>query len=442
MEAINMGDENLSEKANRLHQAYQGKIQVLPKVPVRDRSDLSIWYTPGVAEPCKEIKEDKEKVYEYTNKSNTVAVISDGTRILGVGDIGPLAGLPVMEGKALLFKHFGGVDAFPIMIDTKNPDKFIEVVKLIAPSFGGVNLEDISSPKCFYILDRLRKELDIPVWHDDQQGTATVVLAAMINALKIVGKKLEDVIVTSFGAGAAGYAVIKLLIEAGVDPGNIRVVELVNREPTVLHQHMDLARLFPYRGCLLRKTNRDNVMGGPEEALKDADVLISFTRPGPGVIKKEWIAKMNDDAIVFPLANPVPEIWPEEAKEAGARIVGTGRSDLPNQINNSLGFPGIFRGALDVRATTITDSMAVAAAYELARIGEEEGLSEEKILPTMDNWDVFPREAAAVAIAALEAGVAKKYVTWDEEYEHARNMIENARKSLKVLMNEKVIKEV
>jgi len=437
-----MGDENLSEKANRLHRAYHGKIQVLPKVPVRDRSDLSIWYTPGVAEPCKEIKEDKEKVYEYTNKGNTVAVISDGTRILGLGDIGPLAGLPVMEGKALLFKHFGGVDAVPIMVDTKNPDKLIEVVKLIAPSFGGINLEDISSPKCFYILDRLRKELDIPVWHDDQQGTATVVLAAVINALKIVGKKLEDVIVASFGAGAAGYAVIKLLIEAGVDPGNIRVVELVNREPTVLHQHMDLARLFPYRGCLLRKTNRDNVMGGPEEALKDADVLISFTRPGPGVIKKEWIAKMNDDAIVFPLANPVPEILPEEAKEAGARIVGTGRSDYPNQINNSLGFPGIFRGALDVRARTITDSMAVAAAYELARVGEEEGLQEDKILPTMNSWEVFVREAAAVAIAALEAGVARKYVTWDEEYDHARALIEKSRMSLKVLMDEKIIKEV
>ncbi len=437
-----MENEDISEKAKSRHAQYRGKIQVLPKVPVKDRKDLSIWYTPGVAEPCKEIKEDHEKVYEYTNKGNTVAVISDGTRILGLGDIGPLAGLPVMEGKSLLFKHFGGVDAFPIMIDTKNPDKFIEVVKLIAPSFGGINLEDISSPKCFYILDRLRKELDIPVWHDDQQGTATVVLAAVLNALKIVGKKLEDVVVASFGAGAAGFAVIRLLIEAGVSPGNIRVVELVNRVPTVLHQHMDLARLFPYRGCLLRKTNKDNVMGGPEEALKDADILISFTRPGPGVIKKEWIEKMSDDAIVFPLANPVPEIWPDEAKEAGARIVGTGRSDFPNQINNSLGFPGIFRGTLDVRATTITDSMAVAAAYELARVGEEEGLHEDKILPTMDNQDIFPREAAAIAVAALEAGVARRYVSWDEEYENAKRIIENSRESLKVLMDNGIIKEV
>ncbi len=425
--------------AKEMHRFYRGKIQVLPKVPVEGREDLGIWYTPGVAEPCKEIKEDKEKVYEYTNKGNTVAVISDGTRILGLGDIGPLAGLPVMEGKALLFKHFGGVDAFPIMIDTKNPDKFIEVVKLIAPSFGGINLEDISSPKCFYILDRLRKELDIPVWHDDQQGTATVVLAAVLNALKIVGKKLEDVVIASFGAGAAGFAVIKLLVEAGVNPGNIRVVEMVNREPTVLHQHMDLARLFPYRGCLLRKTNRDNIMGGPEEALKDADVLISFTRPGPGVIKKEWIAKMNSDAIVFPLANPVPEIWPDEAKEAGARIVGTGRSDFPNQINNSLGFPGIFRGALDVRATTITDGMAVAAAHELAKAGED-NLDEEHILPTMDNWEVFAREAAAVSVAALEAGVARKYTTWDDEYEFAMNIIKNSRNSLKVLMDNGTIR--
>ncbi len=436
---IKMSSEDIEEKAKRMHEFYRGKIQTMPKVPIHDRKDLSIWYTPGVAAPCKEIKEDPEKVYEYTNKGNTVAVISDATRILGLGDIGPLAGLPVMEGKSLLFKHFGGIDAFPIMIDTKNPDKFIEVVKLIAPSFGGINLEDISSPKCFYILDRLRKELDIPVWHDDQQGTATVVLAAVLNALKIVGKKLEDVVIASFGAGAAGFAVIRLLVEAGVNPGNIRVVEVVNREPIVLNQHMDLARLFPYRGCLLRKTNKDNVMGGPEEAVKGADILISFTRPGPGVIKKEWIEKMNDDAIVFPLANPVPEIWPDEAKEAGARIVGTGRSDFPNQINNSLGFPGIFRGALDVRATTITDSMAVAAAHELAKVGEEEGLSEDKILPSMDDWDIFAREAAAVAVAALEAGVGRKYTTWDEEYELARKMIGNSRESLKVLMDKKLV---
>ncbi|AGB05008.1 malic enzyme [Aciduliprofundum sp. MAR08-339] len=438
---IQMADD-IGNKALERHEVYRGKIQMLPKVPVRGRGDLSIWYTPGVAEPCKAIKEDPEKVYEYTNKGNTVAVVSDATRILGLGDIGPLAGLPVMEGKSLLFKHFGGVDAVPIMLDTKNPDKFIETVKLIAPSFGGINLEDISSPKCFYILDRLRKELDIPVWHDDQQGTATVVLAAVLNALKIVGKKLEDVVIASFGAGAAGYAVMRLLVEAGVNPGNIRVVEMVNREPTVLHQHMDLARLFPYRGCLLRKTNRDNVMGGPEEALRDADILISFTRPGPGVIKKEWIKLMNDDAIVFPLANPVPEILPGDAKEAGARIVGTGRSDYPNQINNSLGFPGIFRGALDVHATTITDGMAVAAAHELAKVGEEEGLSEDHVLPTMDDWDVFAREAAAVAIAALEEGVARKYVTWDEEYERARKIIKLSRDSLKILMDNGIIKEV
>ncbi len=432
--------KDISEKALKLHAFYRGKIQTLPKVPVRGREDISVWYTPGVAEPCKEIREDPQKVYEYTNKGNVVAVVSDGTRILGLGDIGPLAGLPVMEGKSLLFKLFGGIDAVPVMLDTRNPDKFVEVVKIIAPTYGGINLEDISSPKCFYILDRLRKELDIPVWHDDQQGTATVVLAAIINALKIVGKKLEEVVIASFGAGAAGFATIKLLIEAGVPPGNIRVVELVNREPRVLHQHMDLARLFPYRGCLLRKTNKDNVMGGPEEALKDADILISFTRPGPGVIKKEWIEKMNDDAIVFPLANPVPEIWPDEAREAGARIVGTGRSDFPNQINNSLGFPGIFRGALDVRATTITDSMAVAAAFELAKAAEDKGISEDKILPTMDDWTVFAREAAAVAIAALEAGVARKYTTWEKEYEFAKNLIENAHKSLSLLFQEGMIR--
>ncbi len=432
--------EDIKKKALDMHRFYRGKVQVLPKVPVRNTADFGIWYTPGVAEPCREIAKDKEKVFEYTNKGNYVAVVSDATRILGLGDIGPHAGLPVMEGKALLFKHLGGVDAFPVMVDTKDPDKFIEVIKLIAPTFGGINLEDIASPKCFYILERLRKELDIPVWHDDQQGTATVVLAALINALKIVGKRMDEITVAALGVGAAGSATIRLLIQAGVKPGNIRVVELVNGVPTVLHQHMDLGRLFPYRGCMLRKTNADNIMGTTVDALRGADVLISFTRPGPGVIKKEWIREMNDDAIVFPLANPVPEIWPDEAKEAGARIVGTGRSDFPNQVNNSLGFPGIFRGALDVRAKTITDEMAIAAAYELAKVAEEQGLSEEHILPSMQDWEVFPREAAAVATKAVEQNIARIKTTWEKEYEYAKNIIEESRNSLKALMDKGVIK--
>ncbi|HID01135.1 MAG TPA: NADP-dependent malic enzyme, partial [Piscirickettsiaceae bacterium] len=340
---------------------------------------------------CREIARDPEKVYEYTSKGNLVAVVSDGSRVLGLGNIGALAGLPVMEGKALLFKHFGGVDAFPVMINEQDPDRFIEVVNAIAPTFGGINLEDIASPKCFYILERLREGLDIPVFHDDQQGTAAVVLAGLLNALKVVGKKIDEITIALFGAGAAGFATLRILTKAGVKPGNVRVVELVGGKPTVLTGDMDLEKLFPYRGWLLSKTNAEGITGGPEEAVRGADVLISFTKPGPGVIKPEWIARMNDDAIVFPLANPVPEILPEEAKRAGARIVATGRSDYPNQINNVLGFPGIFRGALDVRARTITDTMIIEASKAIASVVSDEELCEEYIIPSPLNTEVYPR---------------------------------------------------
>lgn len=431
MWGINMADneqrKKLKEKALSFHRGNfpgNGKIEVIPKVSLKDKHDLSLAYTPGVAEPCKEIAKNPDDVYEYTSKGNLVAVVSDGSRILGLGNIGALAGLPVMEGKALLFKHFGGVDAFPIMIDEQDPDKFIEIVKAIAPTFGGINLEDIASPKCFYILERLRKELDIPVFHDDQQGTAAVVLAGLLNALKVVGKKLDETTIALFGAGAAGFATLRILTKAGVKPGNVRVVELVNGKPTVLTSDMDLEKLFPYRGWLLSKTNAEEITGGPEEAVNGADVLISFTKPGPGVIKPEWIAKMNDDAIVFPLANPVPEILPDEAKKAGAKIVATGRSDYPNQINNVLGFPGIFRGALDVRAKTITDTMIIEAAKAIASVVGDEELTEEYIIPSPLNPEVYPREARAVAEQAMKEGVARRKVSGEWVEEHTRKLRE------------------
>lgn len=397
-----------------------GKIEVIPKVSLRNRRDLSLAYTPGVAEPCREIARNPDDVYEYTSRGNLVAVVSDGSRILGLGNIGALAGLPVMEGKALLFKHFGGVDAFPVMIGEQDPEKFIEIVKAISPTFGGINLEDIASPKCFYILERLRKDLDIPVFHDDQQGTAAVVLAGLTNALRVVGKRIDEIAVALFGAGAAGFAVLRILTKAGVKPGNVRVVELVEGRPGVLTADMALEELFPHRGWLLSRTNAEGITGGPEKAVEDADVLISFTKPGPGIIKPEWIAKMNDDAIVFPLANPVPEILPEEARKAGAKIVATGRSDYPNQVNNVLGFPGIFRGALDVRAETITDTMIIEAAKAIADAVEEPG--EENIIPSPLNPEVPPKVARAVAEQAVKEGVARKKVSGEWVEEHTRKL--------------------
>ncbi len=418
-----MGD--LKEEALSFHRNNfpgNGKIEVIPKVSLKTRHDLSLAYTPGVAEPCREIAKNPDDVYEYTSKGNLVAVVSDGSRILGLGNIGPLAGLPVMEGKALLFKHFGGVDAFPIMVNEQDQDRFIEIVKAIAPTFGGINLEDIASPKCFYILERLREELDIPVFHDDQQGTAAVVLAGLLNALKVVGKRIDKITVALFGAGAAGFAVLRILTKAGVKPRNVRVVELVDGKPTVLRDDMDLEKLLPYRSWLLSRTNAEGITGGPEKAVKGADVLISFTKPGPGIIKPEWIANMNDDAIVFPLANPVPEILPDEAKKAGAKIVATGRSDYPNQVNNVLGFPGIFRGALDVRAKTITDTMIIKAAKAIADAVEEP--SNEHIIPSPLNPEVPSKVARAVAEQAMKEGIARRRVEGEWVEEHTKRLRE------------------
>ncbi len=427
--------EELKKKAEKpgkdaliLHPFYEGKIQSIGKAPVRTFDDFAIWYTPGVAKACLKIKEDPAEAYRQTNKGNMVAVVSDGTRVLGLGDIGPLAAGPVMEGKALLFKYLGGVDAWPVCVDTKDPDKIIETVKIIAPSFGGINLEDISKPKCYKILETLRNdpEVDIPVWHDDAQGTATVVLAGVLGGLKVVKKDIENIRVAMLGVGAANTRTAYLLIAAGVDPKNIIMVDskgaiYADREDIVEQKDYDT---FKYD--LAQKTNPDRLTGNLGDVIEGMDVLISASRPVPGTIKKEWIEKMANDSIVFACANPIPEIWPWDAKAAGARIVGTGRSDFDNQINNSLGFPGIFRGTLDVRATTITDEMCIAAAEALAEVGAKEA-NERRVIPTMSDWEVFPAEATAVGMKAIEQGIARKEWGEKELYKHAEEVIRTAR---------------
>ena len=431
--------EQPSKDAMRLHPFYKGKIEVIPKCRIRDFNDFAIWYTPGVAMPCKEIYEDKEKAYELTNKGNFVAVVSDGTRVLGLGDIGPEASLPVMEGKALLYKYLGGVDAFPICLGTKDPEHIIQAVKWLQPTFGGINLEDISHPKCFYILDTLRKETEIPVWHDDQQGTACVTVAGLINAVKIVNKTMEDIKVALIGAGAANIATSRLIVKAGVNPENITVVD----SKGILHKDREdretLKEKFKEKWHICETTNIRGIKGDAPQAMEGADVVISASKPGPGVIQKEWIRNMADDAIVFAEANPIPEIWPWEAKEAGARIVATGRSDFPNQVNNSLGFPGIFRGALDIRATNITDEMCIEAARELARIAEDNGIHEDYIIPNMDEWEVFPREAVAVGSKGIEQGVARIQATPEERLQQAERIIKKARDEVQSMMEQNFI---
>ena len=425
-----------AQDAMKLHPFYKGKVQIMSKCTIRDFNDFAIWYTPGVAAPCRAIQAEPELVYEYTNKANCIAVVSDGTRVLGLGDIGPEAGLPVMEGKALLFKYLGGVDAVPICLGTKDPDEFIHAVKLLEPSFGGINLEDISQPKCFRILDTLRAEMDIPVWHDDQQGTATVLLAGLINALKIVGKEMGKIKIAMVGVGAANVATYRLLKASGVDLGGIVACDSRGALHPGRGDIEERQEEFADKWRICNETNAEQIVGGVAEAMRGADVMIAFSRPGPGTIKPEWVAGMAKDAMVFPCANPIPEIWPWEAKEAGARIVGTGRSDFPNQLNNSLGFPGIFRGTLDVRAKTITDEMALAAAHELAKCAEERGIDEENIAPNMDEWEVYPREAVAAAMKAQEQGIARLSKTREQLYEEASVIIRQAREATQCLMRE------
>ena len=429
-----------SADAMILHPFYKGKVETALKCTVRDFNDFAIWYTPGVAAPCKEIAADPEKVYDHTNKWNTVIVVSDGTRVLGLGDIGPKAGLPVMEGKALLYKYLGGVDGIPIMLDTKDPDAIIRTVLMLQPGFGGVNLEDIANPKCFYILDTLREKAEIPVWHDDQQGTATVTLAGLINALKVVGKNINEVSIAFIGTGASNVACSRLIFGAGADPGKCFMVD----SKGILGKHrrdLELRKAeYVDKWRLCETTNFEGRQGDIPDAMRNVDVVIALSKSGPGVILPEWVSTMNNDSIVFACANPVPEIWPWEAKAAGARVVATGRSDFPNQVNNSLGFPGIFRGALDVRARTITDEMCFAAAGAMAKQIEGQ-IDEEHILPNMDDWEVFPREAAAVAMKAQEQGLARIQMSYEEELQNAMTIIKRSRDLTHMMMKEGFIPE-
>ncbi len=396
-----------AKESLRLHRLYRGKMQTAPKCPIRGPQDFAVWYTPGVAEPCRAILAEPETIYDYTNKGNLVAVVSDGSRVLGLGNIGPAAGLPVMEGKSLLFKHLGGVDAVALCLATKSAEELIAAVEWLAPSFGAINLEDIAQPKCFRVLEVLRQRLSIPVWHDDQQGTATVVLAGLLNALRATGRELKTARITMIGVGAANVATYRLLVACGAEP---RMIVACDRQGILHPGRADIEReraIYPEKWEICRNSNAEHRSGGIAEALAGADVCLAFATPGPGIIRPDWIRRMAPRAIVFACANPVPEIWPDEALAAGAEVVATGRSDFPNQVNNSLVFPGMFRGVLDVRAATITDSMAVAAARSLAGYGIELGLQANRILPAMDDPETAIRVAMATGLAAQEAGVAR-----------------------------------
>ena len=431
---------NTTARALAMHAGYRGKIQMQAKVPIRDLGDLAIWYTPGVAEPCRAINVNPDAAVAYTNRGNTIAIVSDGSRVLGLGDIGPEAGLPVMEGKALLFKLFGGVDAVPLCVRAREPADIVRVVEMIEPSFGGVNLEDIAQPKCFAVLDEARRRVSIPVWHDDQQGSATVVLAALLAASEVVGKPLHRMRLVLFGAGAANVATYRLLTSYGLDPKAIIACDTKG----ILHSgrsdiERDQARFADkWRICL--ESNGDNRRGGAEPAFNGADVCIAFSRSGPDVILPEWIATMAKDAIVLACANPVPEIWPDAARRAGALIVATGRSDFPNQVNNSLVFPGLFRGVLDVRARTISDRMAIAAAEELAAAAKIKGLAADRLLPTMGDWQVAARVAAATGAAAVAEGLARDPLSRDHLEELALGTIKQSRASLEKLVEAGLIR--
>ena len=389
---------SLRDDALKLHKDNKGKLNVQSKVPVTDKASLSLAYTPGVAEPCKEIHKNIDDVYEYTSKGNMVAVVSDGTAVLGLGDIGPYAALPVMEGKAVLFKEFGGVDAFPICVNTKDPDEIVNLVCMIEPAFGGINLEDISAPRCFEIENKLKEKLNIPIFHDDQHGTAIIVLAGLKNALRLTGKKMEDLVVVINGVGAAGVAIAKIILNIGV-----KDMLLVDSKGIIYRGRKDGMNWAKEE--MAEFTNKDLRTGGLAEAMKDADVFIGVSQAN--IVTEEMVKTMNKDAIIFAMANPVPEIDPDLAKKAGARVVGTGRSDYPNQINNVLAFPGVFRGTFDVRAKEINEAMKIAAANALAELIADDELKEDYIIPNPFDKRVRPAIAEAVAEAARETGAAR-----------------------------------
>ncbi len=388
---------NYAEESLRLHGEWKGKIEVVSRVPVKSKDDLSLAYTPGVAEPCLEIQKDINKSYELTRRHNLCAVITDGTAVLGLGDIGPEAGMPVMEGKCVLFKSFGDVDAFPLCVRTKDVDEFVNTVALISGSFGGINLEDISAPRCFEIERKLKEKTDIPIFHDDQHGTAVITLAGLMNALKVVGKKKDDVKIVTSGAGAAAVAIVKLLLSAG-----FRHITMCDRKGAIYEGRDGLNWI---KEEMARVTNEDKRAGSLEDMLVGADVFIGVS--APGTVTTDMVKTMNSDAIVFACANPTPEIFPDDARAGGAAVIATGRSDFPNQINNVLAFPGIFRGTFDVRASDINEEMKMAAARALAELISDDELSADYIIPHAFDPKVGPAVAKAVAKAAIDSGVAR-----------------------------------
>jgi malate dehydrogenase (oxaloacetate-decarboxylating) len=388
---------NYNEMAIKMHEENKGKVSITCKVKLEDKDDLSTAYTPGVAEPCRRIAENKDDVYKYTAKGNLVAVVSDGTAVLGLGDIGPEAAMPVMEGKAVLFKAFGDVDAFPVCIDTKNVDEIVDLVCKLAPTFGGINLEDISAPRCIEIEEKLKEKLDIPVFHDDQHGTAIVTVAGLINSLKLVNKKWEDVKIVLSGSGAAGSSITKMLFAMGA-----KHIKVCDRRGILVPgaEHNDWLK-----ESLAKMTNEEGVTGSLADAMKGTDIFIGVS--APGVVTEDMVASMNENAIVFAMANPTPEIMPDLAIKAGAAVVGTGRSDFANQVNNVLAFPGIFRGALDVRASDINEEMKVAAAKAIAEVISEDEITSEYVIPSSFNKSVGENVAKAVSKAAIDSGVAR-----------------------------------
>ncbi len=429
----------LKKLAEEAHHFYHGKIQTVPKAPVVGFNWFNVWYTPGVSKVSTDIRDNNDLSFELSNRGNLVAVVSDSTRVLGDGDCTPPGGLGVMEGKAFLMKYLGGVDAVALCIDSRDkngvhdPDRIIEFVKMCQPSFGAVNLEDISQPNCYKVLDVLREECDIPVWHDDAQGTACVTLAGVINALKLTGKKLKDVRIVLNGAGASNTTIARLLITDGADPAKMVLFDTKGS----LHIDREDIQSDPrfYRKWELCLSTNPNKYTDIAEAMKGADLLISLSTPGPDVIKRPWIRSMAEKSIVFCCANPVPEIYPYAAKEEGAYIVATGRGDFPNQVNNSIGFPGILKGALLVRARKITDNMAIAAAHSLANYAEKRGIHVEDIVPNMEEAAVFSHEAADVAMQAIKDGVARIQMTWEEAYQKSKRDIEHARGLTRALMD-------
>ncbi|MEA3316572.1 MAG: NADP-dependent malic enzyme [Bacteroidota bacterium] len=435
----------LKELSLSSHRFYGGKLQTLPKAGVYGFNWFNVYYTPGVSKISTSIRDDNNSSFDLSNRGNTVAVVSDSTRVLGDGDCTPPGGLGVMEGKAYLMKYLAGIDAVPLCVDSYNkkgehdPDKIIEFVKMLQPSFGAVNLEDISQPNCFKVLDSLRDECDIPVWHDDAQGTGSVTVAGLINSLRIVKKDIKDVKIVFMGAGAANSTIARLIISTGANPDNMIMFDSKG-SLNIDREDIKTDKRFYRKWELCEKTN-PNKINDIEEALTGADVFIALSKPGPDTVKPEWIKKMGTKPIVFVCANPVPEIYPYAAKDAGAYIVATGRGDFPNQVNNSLGFPGILKGALLVRAKKITDEMAVTAAYAMANYAQKRGIDADNIMPKMDETEMFAHEAADVAMEAIKNGVARKKLDWDTVYNKTLEDIKHTRDTIDMMMEKDFIKK-